>query len=270
MRTVFKGAFLLVEGEDDAKVFAQFVDVRSCEIYSCDGKDAVLEALARSRDANVVGVLCVVDSDYWNIDQARPSDPDLTVTDCHDFELLIVRSNAFLKVARELCSQPKVKGFLAASGFRSIRSGLLSRTGIVGALRWLNHTRGLGLSFAKVDLGRHVVRATLAVNGSKYINALLNASKSRISPAKLERDAESILAEGHDLYQLCSGHDVAVIMALGLRKAIGNHDHRVGDPDHVRATLRMAFDSRHFAATNLYAEIKGWEARNSGYRVLAF
>ena len=58
------------------------------------------------------------------------------------------------------------------------------------------------------------------------------------------------------------------ILSLGLRKALGTNSAQRVKPDTVRKCLRLAFQSSDLMASRLGRDLRDWEARNAGYRVL--
>jgi hypothetical protein len=135
MRTAFGGVFLLLEGEDDRRVLENFLESNDCLAYACDGKENVITALDQARFAGIVGVVGIVDADFWHFASDRPPDDDLLATDVHDMELLIFKSRAFDRVVREVCSRGKIAAYLKGAEVRSLRRALLRIAAPIGATR---------------------------------------------------------------------------------------------------------------------------------------
>jgi hypothetical protein len=130
---------------------------------------------------------------------------------------------------------------------------------------------GLALKFEGVEIDQHVDRLTLTLDLREFVsNVSQNTGKQGLRTEDLLRRLRPELRKRQHLSQVCSGHDVIRIVALGLRRRLGSCSFQVATPSNVEAMLRMAYDSIDFQETSLYRAIKDWEARNLPFIVLAF
>jgi len=84
-RSQHAGAFLIVEGDSDVRVFNRFVDSK-CRIISAKNKENAVAALDILSKDKFKGVLAVVDADFWHWEGKKIDNPDLLLTDTHDLE----------------------------------------------------------------------------------------------------------------------------------------------------------------------------------------
>ena len=64
LRAAARKTILIVEGGTDERLMSVFVDPGQCDIVISNGKDNALGALAVMRHRKVVGILCILDTDY--------------------------------------------------------------------------------------------------------------------------------------------------------------------------------------------------------------
>lgn len=77
---------VLVEGEDDARLYRKFFTSEGVKIDFMNGKNNVEKAL---RDIDFVHAIGVCDADFIHLEQRNSPLPHLFLTDVHDIELLI-------------------------------------------------------------------------------------------------------------------------------------------------------------------------------------
>ena len=144
-RTVFDGAFLIVEGITDSRLFGKFVDRGEVNIVIAHSKDnvrgVVKEMSGRRRDRKTLGIM---DPDLERL-RGRHARPPLFHTDCRDMEMMAIRSNALDDVISEYGDPEKVDRF--EERFGPIRDALVSSSYPIGLLMFISQERGLNLSF---------------------------------------------------------------------------------------------------------------------------
>jgi len=101
LRQVHKGTVLILEGQDDAKIFDKFVDHSGCKTEVAFGKPNALKALDLLEDEGVLGVLAIVDSDFDRLLQTENNLENLYLTDLHDIDLTMFCSPALETYLRE-------------------------------------------------------------------------------------------------------------------------------------------------------------------------
>jgi len=192
------------------------------------------------------------------------------LTDTHDVEMMIVRSGSFERFLNNWCSVTKAMAFRELTGSNDIRATLLERAAPVGAMRLHSARTDLGLRFQEVRLDRHVSRLSLAVDLESLVGVVLQRSDRSLNmrTAVLE-SVEAIVGEEHDPFQLCSGHDLVVILSVGLRKALATKRKALVEPEVLERSMRSVFDCSELQKTKLYADMLGWETANAPFRVMA-
>ncbi len=268
LRAGFTGSILIVEGETDKRLMTRFVEVNYCRILVAYGKENALEAIDNLEDSEEDGFLAVLDADFWHITEGLPSKDHVLVTDDHDLDVMLFMSKATSRLIDEYASRPKTVKFLRGRGAEDIRLTILKICEPIGILRWVSARDCLQLVFEGLKFKAFVEAATLNLEIEKLVEAVLRNSSVPIRRrAGLIREI-SKTAGIHPLRQICNGHDVIELLAIGLRRAIGSRDAKTAAPSNVASLLRLAFGHRDFFETQLYQSIRDWERQHSPFRVL--
>jgi Protein of unknown function (DUF4435) len=225
LRTQDKRAFLVVEGWTDEIFFERFVDAGACAIMVAYGRENAIEAFGELHKSRFAGALVVVDADFDVLAGRVPLPLGLLFTDTHDVETMLVASPAFDKILREIGQEEKVESFLAKHG--DLRSRLLESARPIGSLLWVSLRERVGLRFEELRYGKFIDDKTLIVDPRKMLKAVLDhAGRHDLKAEDLALFVEEIVAIEHDPWHLCSGHHLTEILAIALRKAIGEQQRR--------------------------------------------
>ncbi len=267
MRTQYTGTILIVEGSTDARVYRRLVSKNECRLIPATGKDKAINALELLENGGFNGVLTIVDADFQRLDGIEQNSSNLLLTDSHDLETMILHSDALDNVLSEFGSARKIEKL-----GRPIRDVLLEGGLPIGYLRWLSSPAkdNLSLKFKELSFDKFVDEKTLRVSIDDLIRELkTNSGDSTLDENATKLKIMALDGEGDDPWQVCSGHDLVLILSIGFRNIFGNL--RRGEtvtPDQVDGMLRLAYNYSHFCLTRLHNSIKGWETANPTFRVL--
>ena len=166
MRSLHSGVILIVEGYWDLQVYKRFVNETHCQLTHAYGKDNAIDALSILENDNFKGVLVIVDSDFWKLENINPNTSNILLTDFHDLESMIIKSNALDKVMSMFGSETKITNM-----HKSIQEILLESALPIGFLRWLSSETqdNLFLKFKKLSFDSFVDKMTLYVDVDKLI-----------------------------------------------------------------------------------------------------
>ena len=266
MRTQYTGTILIVEGSTDARVYGRLVNETECRLIPATGKDKAISALELLENGSFDGVLTIVDADFQRLDGIEPGSSNLLLTDSHDLETMILYSDVLDNVLSEFGSAREIKKLS-----RPIRDILLESGLLVGYLRWLSSPTkdNLSLKFKELSFDKFVDEQTLRVSIDNLIRELkINSGNSTLDENATKLKIMTLGGEGHDPWQVCSGHDLVQILSIGLRNIFGNHRGKSVTLEVVDGILRVAYDHSHFRLTRLHNSIKDWEKANPSFRVL--
>jgi len=268
-RAMHEGAFLIVEGDTDARFYKRMVDLGKCRIMIAQNRDNAVKIVTILQGDNFAGFLAIVDADFDVLEGAVLGSSNIFLTDTHDLETMMLKSPALEKLLLEMESETKLDEFVKVLG-KELREALLEEGMHLGYLRWVSLRHGHALKFEGLKYRAFMDLATLTINQSKLIKEVKNHSqKLHLSDQELQRQIEAIRDETHDKWHVCCGHDLIGILSVGLRKAIGSQrSHKEIEPESLKRSLRLAYESAWFRDTRLYASIKAWEGINGSFRVI--
>jgi hypothetical protein len=159
-----------------------------------------------------------------------------------------------------------------------LREALLAVGEPFGCLRWASDRDGLWLNFSLVDPCEFVDASDLSVRLDALIPRVRETTGGKIalSNEELHARVRALQAKNRDRWLVCQGHDLvrlfAVVLAFLLERredTQGAYRVRCANPGNLDRQLRLAYESRFFRKTKLYAAIREWESRNPKYAVLA-
>lgn len=269
-RSQFAGSFLIVEGQGtDARVYGGFIDDSVCQIIPAHGKENAIRAIEILEQSNFSGVLAIVDADFWRLDSIPLPSPNVFITDAHDLEMMILQSPALEKVLREVGSDEKIKRFTDQQG-KPLREILLNIACPIGCLRWISLQENLSLIFEDIDLGKFVDERTLTINIIGMITTIKNKSRHHaLDEAAFQEKVNDLINRGHDLWDICCGHDLTCVLSLGLRKAFGSNNAQDVRPEMIEKFLRVAYAFSYFSATQLAQSLRDWEVKHAPFQIFS-
>ncbi len=221
MRSQYQDSFLIVEGSTDKLLYNNFCDSAKCKIKVANNKDNALNALNILQNDDFKGVLAIVDADFSRLDKPIEDNPDLLFTDTHDLETMLLKSPALDKVLSEYGSEDKLSNFKNLHK-KDVSVRLVENGQSLGYLRWISLLDQLALKFEGLKFRSFVNKETLNIDMQKLIKEVKNNSqKPSLNEKEILDRIETLKTDGHDLWQVCCGHDLICILSLGLCKAIG-------------------------------------------------
>lgn len=261
-RSTFFGTFLLVEGSSDKVFYERFIDKIACQVVVMTGKTRVIAVLDILDRSNFKGILAIIDADFDRLENSVDESINLLRTDTHDLETMLIDSPALDKVMAEFGSEEKI-----AKLQLDVRTSLVEAGISIGYLRWISQSDGLNLTFSDLRFSKFIDEKTLQMNELDLIQEVKNKSQAfSLNTEDLQRRIATENNKGFNHWQVCCGHDLVEILALGLRKAIGTMS---VDVDSLERSLRLAYEEVYFRKTQLWVNIHRWESNHQPFQVLA-
>ena len=265
-RSQYKGAFLLVEGSTDARLFERLTNEK-CQVRFSNGKDNAIKVIEILEKSNFSGVLAIVDADFWIINNVNSPSSNILTTDGHDLETMLIFSNALDKVLAEFGANDLLKNLK-----KHVRDILIKFALPIGLLRLLSapSRMNLQLNFKKLQYSNFLDFKKMSVDVKQMVTEIvLNSKTSAIDANYLYSEIMIMLKQGNSpVKHICSGDDLIEILNCGLTKVFGSSHSRNLDPHSLRSILRIAYDRDCFSSSNLYKAIKKWEISNQGFTIL--
>lgn len=266
-RTLHKGAFLIVEGDTDARVYKRFVDEADCKVIPAHNKDNAIDVLKILENESLEGILVIVDADFWHLEGIKANSENLFLTDTHDLETMIISSSEVREKILSECGSTNKMNQLRHPVIHLVLEATLP----IGLFRWIASSSmdNLPLKFRDLPFENFVEIPKLKVNINKLLEEVkANSEEPEIDEKSIKNKIKSLKKENHDPWQVCSGHDMVQILAIGLRSVFGNRKMSKLTADILEQMLRVAYEYSHFQLTQLYQSIENWEKTNPTFKIL--
>lgn len=270
MDNSFKGYYLVVEGIKDYKLFSKFINnsnVKIKEAFGFEKVKLVLQLLSERGYSNRLGI---IDSDFSEILSIKHDVDGLFITDCHDIEVMIFKTQALETVLRTYVPASKIQIYETKKG-KSIREIILELGAEVGLLKLANKVYDLGMIFKpQVPEGNQIRyrdfinEVWLDFNGRKaLIESLLNYSRSKSKSLKSEEEItkrlDEIASSKYKIDHLVNGHDLSNILFLLIKKTLASTSKMLNDFNAIEDSLILAYEYDDFKTTRLYSGVREFE-----------
>lgn len=256
---------LVVEGDDDTKLYSKLTDKERCRVQPAYGKPQLHETMAVLAKRQAQGVAAIIDADFEHIDGLAPRTSNIFVTDYHDAECMLIASPALDEVLDEY-GKPEIKP-------ADIRARLFESARIMGQCRLASNRRCWKLKFDGLDYESFVDPKSMMLNAQNMVRAIRGhqgRQRNTITPpleSEITEAMENVRAERLPDPQLCNGHDLQALLSLGLRTAWGKNNDSDVSAARIASALRLAFNDIYFRDTNLHAALRTWENTNTPYYI---
>jgi len=264
-RSLFSGSFLVVEGTTDARLYGKFIDRCECEIIPAHSKDNVIssvkEMTERRNDGKVIGI---IDPDTDTL-RGIGRKPPLFVTDNRDLDTMLVRSGALDCVLTEYADNGKIERFVSRYG--EIRDSLTAACYHLGLLMYVSERNEYGLSFKDLDHQTFTDRRSMRTDIDLMLRAVIeNSQRPRADMQTIKTKLIKETDDEHDPWDVCRGHDLISVLAIGLRDIFGSYNCKHITSGALAGALRLAYDIFDMMSTRLFEDIEKW-CRSNGMTV---
>ena len=269
-RTQFRGTFLIVEGQTaDLRIYKRLIDPEQAQVTPAHNKNNALAALEILENTNFLGVVAIVDADFWRLEGVEPTSPNLFITDTHDLETMLLESPSLEKLLDEFGSEQKITNFIAINKM-DLRQALLAAARPIGYLRWASQRNDLSLKFEGIVFSQFLSRDTLGIDPGELIQEVKNKSRRQnLNENDLRDKIDELTDSKHNSWDICCGHDLVGILSFGLYRVLGSNQRREVEPEVLEKFLRAGYESTYFLSTQLYQSLRGWEASNLPFRIFS-
>ena len=255
-RELFTGYFLTVEGSTDRLFYRNLVDETQCRIVPTiagnSRKKRAIDILTILEKSDFPGILAIVDADFDRLDSIVYPSQNLFLTDTHDSETMMLRSSALERILAEYGSEDKI-----AALSQEVRTLLLKAGILMGHLRWISQQDGLNLTFEGIKFSKFLDEKSLILDEIKLIKTVQD--KSQDWSLEFDRFAKQRCLDC-DPWQVCCGHDLVEILAIGLQRVFGTVKK---EPEDLEKALRLTHRPQDFLETQLWQNLKEWEIQKN-------
>lgn len=268
-RAIHKGSFLLLEGHQDANVFAKFHFEGLCAIVVCSGRENLLDSISILAEQGVSGCLGFADSDYSAILGPPECNGPVVFTSENDMEIMILCTDALTNTVREFGHIEKLNAAAHAKDVEPCQL-IFELAAPLGVLRILSQRDGWNLRFHGMKY-KYLDKNSPKIDLAATVRHLVGRSDhiDRPEADDIVAAVGEYLAGGTSLRALCNGYDCVRILGRALRRRYGatNTFNSEETAESLAKSLRLAFEYRYFRATASYAGIRDWE-HETGYAFL--
>ena len=265
-RSQFAGSFLIVEGSDDRRFMEPFTCKNTCNITVAQGKENVREVITILEEAHFEGIIGLIDADFDRIENRRETSHNIVKPDRHDLETMLLHSLALDKLLVEYGSPEKLQSF---GSTESVLNTLLEMASPLANLRLHSRRNNLSIRFDGLNYSSWIERRSLAVDLVGMINAVKNNSQRHsLDSQTLLQAVWELNEEGLDPGEVCNGTDLIEILSIALRGRLGTNSAMDVNGENLRRILRAGLSKEEFNTSNLASEIREWQIRSAGFKIL--
>ena len=263
-------SFIVVEGITDARLYGKFIDAQYCEVIIADSKPNVIGCIKAFNKEQTRGIIGITDSDFdrLNVGEELETVPHLFLTDAHDLECMLLDSDAFENVCIEYADKQKCHKFEEKIKC-TIREHIMMQATIIGYLKLYSIKYQLGLRFTNIEFEQFINLTTLEVDLRNLIEHVLFISKkvNSMNSEELLEEIDNMMNVAYDKWQICCGHDLMVLMNLGLTHIYGDYNAKNLFPAQLEGNFRLAYTKEDFKNTLLYKKLLVWQEEEKDYRI---
>jgi len=246
--------WILVEGEDDCKIYPKFFDETKARVEFVNGGKIQLTIAITTLTAETKQVIGIQDADFLHLERNYPEVPNLFYTDYHDIEMTML---SFDEVRTNLLTEYRL-----LDKQQDIWQNALQEVSYISYIRWHNEKNKCkinfnGLGYAKLA---EITDGKIFMQKQNLLQELNARSKNKTEELT-DSNIDGFITTNKttDFLNLCNGYDVTALLSL----IIGG---QVSHTEFCRH-LRLSFTDQHFIHTKLYREIFDWQISN-GYNIL--
>jgi hypothetical protein len=245
--------WILVEGEDDCKIYPKFFVERSARVEFVNGGKAQLSIALDTLTKESKQVIGIQDADFVHLEKIYDEAKNLFYTDYHDIEMTMLSFDA---VRDNMFTEYGLKNRL------NVWNNVLTQAAFVGFIRWYNNKNDCRILFSGLGYG-HLIDlrdGTISLNKHDLLNELNTRSRNKVRELTLA-DLNAFIDENRtsDLLNVCNGHDVTALLSLFVGGAVSHKE--------LCRHLRLSFTLRDFLCTKLYCTLFDWQTTN-GFFIL--
>lgn len=267
--TRFDGYYVIVEGSKDIKIYERIFARRNIRVRPAFGNVPLREVLQLLSDRGFEKKTGIVDSDFNQILGIKETSPDIHVTDDHDIEVTILKTDALEKTVYFYCEQARIDAFLDDRE-NQIREIVFDLGKKIGHLKLANKMFSLGLVFKpekpegnKIKYKKFICEKKLDYLGDDLlIKTAIEYSTNRGTNLKSQDEIVQSLAEvaggTYQLDQICNGHDLSEVLFLLIKKVLKSSNKSLVSPNSVEDALALQFAFSDFKKTKLFESLDTW------------
>ena len=247
--------WILVEGEDDCKIYPKFFDETKSRVEFVNGGKGQLMIALSTLTKQTKQVIGIQDADFLHLEKSYSTVKNLFYTDYHDIEMTMLNFN---DVICNLFTEYRMQ-----DEKEDIWQNVLQESSYIAYIRWYNEKKNCKIRFSELKYGDNLTEISdnkLSLKKQDLLQILNSRSQNKTEELKSGNIDNFITTnKTNDLMNLCNGHDVTELLSLIIGKQVSHKE--------FCRHLRLSFTIHHFSQTKLYSDIFDWQTQN-GYTIL--
>ncbi|MDR1274294.1 MAG: DUF4435 domain-containing protein [Odoribacteraceae bacterium] len=247
--------WILVEGEDDCRVYPKFFDKTKASVEFVNGGKEQLALALNALVKETKQVIGIQDADFSHLEKKKLAITNLFFTDYHDIEMTML---SFDDVISNMFTEYRLQ-----DKRDDIWQNVLQESSYIAYIRWYNEKKNGRILFSGLKYGDNLAEISdgkISLKIPDLLQELNMRSKNKTEELTSENMEDFIAThKTRDLLNLCNGHDVTALLSLIIGGRVSHHE--------FCRHLRLSFNMQHFSQTKLYAGIAVWQAQH-GYSIL--
>ncbi len=247
---------LVVEGKSDIRFFRSLFNHENIKIESIDGKKQLITSMQNFIESYRNKVLSICDADFDHIERMEDERKlsDIYLTDFHDSEVMMLKSNSLNSFIDEFSQSDKIlylKSNLLKKSFNASKT--------LGLLRYINFKNDMKINFKKLNFSQFLnidpLTIDININLEILVDILISRSpKFTSSKEELLNQYNEYIKNDYDDCQINCGHDLTNIIAYIFRQKEISLETNM-DINKVESALRLSYQKDYFKETKLYKNI---------------
>ena len=244
-----KIVWILVEGEDDCKIYPKFFDETKAKVEFVNGGKGQLTIALNTLTRETEQVIGIQDADFLHLEKSYPTVRNLFYTDCHDIEITML---SFDDVISNLLSEYRMQ-----DRKEDIWKNILQESSYIAYIRWYNERNNCKILFSGLKYGgnlTNILNGKISLKNQELLQ-ILNTRSQNKTEELISKNIDNFIATNktNDLLNLCNGHDVTALLSLIIGGQVSHNE--------LCRHLRLSFTIQYFSQTKLYSDISDWQTK---------
>jgi len=256
--------FILLEGNNDIKLFRKIFSNKYTDTSALNGKDKVVKALQTLHVEKFTQVIGIKDADFEHL-ESSPDINNLFITDFHDMEIEMIESDALNSIINEF-SSGECHEFL----LDNLKNNIYDIALEIGYARWYNENEKIKngdhvLRFKGLDFNNFIdiEKCQISFKMDNFLNSLLQHSNNiSTSNSELKEEVNKLKVLSQNKLQISNGHDLTKLISM-LFSISDNSDKSNINKDKIEESLRLSYSIEYFKNTKLFNSLDDWADSNN-------
>ncbi len=231
-------------------------------------KQSIITIIDKIYEEEIKNTIGIIDADFDKLGILHNPNypPNIFVTDFHDINVMLFCSPVLLKYLEERGSIKKAAQFFSVKEkweevIAPLRELLINCTYKIGLVKILVKMDDIKINFTVCKLK---IERKYTFDFVKYIKILLNSNNMHSDFSSIYNKIEKLEKQSFPHLQVINGHDIFILLALLLRKALGSNTGQI--VKEIEKEIRMCFECRYFTDTKLFVNLANW-AKKFGFKI---